>query len=134
LQWAGTVLFTASAVPSLLPVVAVLENRLSLLRKTTAALLSSSPSSSVRARLPRPLLFLVGYTASSLYLLEQAVWSATEGREEKETDEWVVKRWVEEGGGQETVREVEAVLKGSEEGLEEEKKREREVVYGREKW
>lgn len=68
-----------------------------------------------------------------MYLLEQAVWSATEEREEKETDEWVIKTWVEDGGVWETVSELERVLNSSEGELHEVRNREREAVYGREK-
>jgi hypothetical protein len=48
--------------------------------------------------LPRPALFLFGYTASSLYLLEHAIWSHTNGEAERETDIEVFTRWVAEGG------------------------------------
>jgi len=48
--------------------------------------------------LPRPALFLFGYTVSSLYLLEHAIWSHTKGEAERETDVEVFRRWAVEGG------------------------------------
>ena len=47
----------------------------------------------------RPLFFLLGYLASSIYLLEHAVWSADRRPEaEHDTDVEVLVSWVGEGG------------------------------------
>lgn len=49
---------------------------------------------------------------------------------ERETDEWVVKKWAQEGGGSEAAKALEGLLKSEEEALRTEGKREREAVYG----
>jgi hypothetical protein len=58
------------------------------------------------------------------------VWSAIENRKERETDEWVVKKWAQEGGGSEAAKALEGLLKSEEETLKTEGTREREAVYG----
>lgn len=63
---------------------------------THAIPITSLPSSI----LPRPILFLAGHTASSLFLLEHAIWSmACPEESEAETDTQIeaFKRWIEEG-------------------------------------
>ena len=47
--------------------------------------------------LPRPALMLAGIVASSIYLLEHAVWSFTTDEASLEVDIEVFKRWVIEG-------------------------------------
>jgi len=47
---------------------------------------------------PRPALMLVGAVASSLYLLEHAIWSYKNSELAKELDSEVFRRWVLEGG------------------------------------
>ncbi|KZT23442.1 hypothetical protein NEOLEDRAFT_1157320 [Neolentinus lepideus HHB14362 ss-1] len=64
----------------------------------------------------RPALFLFGYVASALYLLEHAVWSSATSQPERETDVEVFKRWVAEGGLQSSVgavRTARAVAQGN---------------------
>src|ERR1700734_1109827 len=46
---------------------------------------------------PRPALMLAGVIASSVYLLEHAIWSFTTNEESLEVDIEVFKRWVIEG-------------------------------------
>ena len=48
--------------------------------------------------LPRPALFLFGYAASSLYLLEHAIWFHAIGGADRDADTEVFRRWVVEGG------------------------------------
>jgi len=48
--------------------------------------------------IPRPALMLAGLVASSIYLLEHAVWSFTTNEPSLEVDIEVFKRWVLEGG------------------------------------
>jgi hypothetical protein len=48
--------------------------------------------------MPRPALFLVAHIASSLFLLEHAVWSHTTAEPEEPLDIEVFCRWVTEGG------------------------------------
>ncbi|KAH7922943.1 hypothetical protein BV22DRAFT_1036936 [Leucogyrophana mollusca] len=47
---------------------------------------------------PRPALLLLGYIASSAFLLEHAIWSWSTNNAERETDVEVFRRWVIEGG------------------------------------
>jgi hypothetical protein len=74
----------------------------------------------------RPLLFLLGHLASSLYLLEHALWSFETKYQSWEVDVDVFKRWVDEGGIGEVLREVE-VLKKEGEARE---ARDKGIVYG----
>jgi hypothetical protein len=48
--------------------------------------------------MPRPALSLMAQTSSSLYLLEQLIWSHAAGEGEWPLDLEVFQRWVEEGG------------------------------------
>lgn len=52
----------------------------------------------VPSLMPRAGLFVVGHVASSLYLLEQAIWSNTVNDNQKNVDSEVFNRWVIEGG------------------------------------
>jgi len=49
---------------------------------------------------------LFGYTASSIYLLEHAIWSNTNAETEQEIDAEVFRRWVVEGGLTAAVEDV----------------------------
>ncbi|BGP25901.1 acyl-CoA dehydrogenase [Rhodotorula toruloides] len=125
--WAHQVLSSASAsLPSLSSCFATLRSRLDLLALSIPTLLTPN----LDLRLPRPVLFLIGYLASSLHLIEQASWSASQKPEEAEMDNWVVKRWVEDGGAREVERRVKQVVGMKGEEREWEMRREREVVYG----
>ncbi|GAA5888670.1 hypothetical protein JCM6882_009043 [Rhodosporidiobolus microsporus] len=131
--WAHTVLSSAGALHSSVTLSRLLEERLSLLTTVSQCFLSSS--SSPDPRLTRPLLFLLGSLASTLHLLEQAVWSVVEKRPEgeAEVDAWVVKRWAEDARVRETVRVLEGLL--SEGGAEARREMgmERALLYGLEK-
>lgn len=48
--------------------------------------------------MPRAGLFVVGHVASSVYLLEQAIWSNAVNDSQKHVDSEVFNRWVIEGG------------------------------------
>ena len=48
--------------------------------------------------LPRPALLLFAHTASSLNLLEHAIWAVNAGEPDSATDGEVFRRWVLEGG------------------------------------
>ena len=54
----------------------------------------------------RPGLVLVGYLASSIYLLEHTIWSWKRGGRTKGVDAEVLKRWVLEDGVPDAIREV----------------------------
>lgn len=60
--------------------------------------LATSYQLPIRTLIPRPALILVGFIASSCYLLEHAIWSYTNGEAERDTDTEVFRRWVLEGG------------------------------------
>jgi hypothetical protein len=68
--------------------------------------------------IPRPALFLFGYVASSLFLLEHAIWSYTSGEAEQATDVEVFRRWVMEGGLTSAVEDVRRVRKFTAERVE----------------
>jgi hypothetical protein len=61
--------------------------------------------------MPRPALLLMGYTASSLYLLEHAIWSFTNA--ESPVDVEVFRRWAEEGGLTEAIEGVQRAKEGT---------------------
>ena len=48
--------------------------------------------------LPRPALFLLGHVASSLYLLDHAIWASSTSQPGCNADIEVFRRWVIEGG------------------------------------
>ncbi|KAG7445758.1 uncharacterized protein BT62DRAFT_932924 [Guyanagaster necrorhizus] len=56
--------------------------------------------------LPRHALILLGNVASSLFLLEHAIWSHKTKQDEAQTDSEVFKRWVSEGGLLTAIRDV----------------------------
>lgn len=60
----------------------------------------------VPSLIPRPALILMGFLASSSYLLEHAIWSYTNGEAECDTDIEVFRRWVLEGGMVATIEDV----------------------------
>ncbi|BGP33463.1 hypothetical protein JCM10296v2_005265 [Rhodotorula toruloides] len=127
ISWTNQVLsITASSLPSLSNTFSTLKSRLDLLDLATRTLLTPP----LDLRLPRPLLFLIGYLASSLHLLEQAAWSASHDRREAAMDAWVVERWVGDMGAREIERKVREAVEMKGEEREREMRREREVVYG----
>jgi hypothetical protein len=56
--------------------------------------------------LPRPALMLMGFVASSTYLLEHAIWSYNHEETERDMDVEVFRRWVLEGGLVATIKDV----------------------------
>ncbi|KAF9267389.1 hypothetical protein L218DRAFT_920194 [Marasmius fiardii PR-910] len=89
--------------------------------------LSSAYQSPLPALMPRPALMLMGYTTSSLVLLEHAIWSSTTMQPERETDITVLCRWVEEGGLTGAIEDVKRVQKNSHHREIEDKA----IVFGR---
>jgi len=75
---------------------------------------------------PPTALFLFGYIASSLYLLEHAIWSQVNSEAERETDVEAFKRWVVEGGLIGTVEDAERTRNFGEERV----KADLGIVYG----
>lgn len=62
--------------------------------------------------IPRPGLLLVGHVASSINLLEHAIWSATTSQPEAPEDLEVFKRWSQEGGLSAAIEEVRIAKEG----------------------
>lgn len=62
---------------------------------------SSSTSSSTASIVPRPLFFLLGHTASAMFLLEHAIWSLSSSSQDSTKDQEIhieaFIRWVDEG-------------------------------------
>jgi hypothetical protein len=54
---------------------------------------------------------LFGYVASTVYLLEQTIWSYANQRPEREKDIEIVKRWVLENGFVESLRLIDITEK-----------------------
>ncbi|TFY78945.1 hypothetical protein EWM64_g5065, partial [Hericium alpestre] len=76
---------------------------------------------------PRAALFLFSYVASSLYLLEHAVWSFVSHQAERETDVEAFIRWVEEGGLKTVQEDIKKILTSPETRSETDKA----LVYGK---
>lgn len=60
--------------------------------------------------LPRPALMLFAHIASSLYLLEHAIWSENSGEADAENDVEAVRRWTENGDINKTWSEVQILM------------------------
>ncbi|KAG7088385.1 hypothetical protein E1B28_012386 [Marasmius oreades] len=75
--------------------------------------LSSTYENPIPTLMPRPALMLMGYTTSSLLLLEHTIWSSTTMQPERETDITVLCRWIEEGGLSSAIEDVKRVEKNS---------------------
>ena len=73
---------------------------------TGLAILPEIYTPPVATLVPRPGLMLVGYLASSTYLLEHAVWSWSNGIDDRETDVEVFSRWVMERGLASAIQDV----------------------------
>ncbi|KAI0354904.1 acyl-CoA dehydrogenase NM domain-like protein [Trametes cingulata] len=75
----------------------MLAEPLAVLRKALAAL-ADAYKAPVHPLLPRPALFLFSHIASSIYMLEHAVWSVKTSEPGSDIDVEAFKRWVLEGG------------------------------------
>ena len=117
-QWAEAII---SSCPSSL--LSQLRTPLTIL-KSALSDLSISYTHPIPPLLPRPALFLFGYVASCLYLLEHAIWANSEP--EGETDVEVLRRWVIEGGFGSAVEEVRRTREMSKERA----KADLGIVYG----
>ncbi|GAA5866400.1 hypothetical protein JCM8547_000766 [Rhodosporidiobolus lusitaniae] len=133
------VLATATSLPCFAILLTTFTSRLYLLDLVGQSILSSpSPSSpSFNHHLPRPLLFLLGHLASTIALIEQAVWSAKpengRSKEEEETDEFVLERWIKQGAAKETEKALREALYCTGKERKEVERKEREAVYGKSK-
>ncbi|KAI0822224.1 acyl-CoA dehydrogenase/oxidase [Trametes gibbosa] len=92
LKWAND---TLDACPAALAM--TLEEPLAFLRKALLAL-PDAYKAAAHPLVPRPALFLFSHIASSVYLLEHAIWASTTSEPGHEIDAETFKRWVLEGG------------------------------------
>lgn len=76
---------------------------------------------------PRPALILTGYIASSVYLLDHAIWAHTNGEADNEIDANVFRRWVLEGGAVPAIDD----LKRAKTGADERATSNASIVFGR---
>ncbi|KAG5338060.1 hypothetical protein C0989_008265 [Termitomyces sp. Mn162] len=60
--------------------------------------LTASLQKPIAPLVPRPAIILTGYVASTVFLLEHAIWAYVSGESSHETDTEVVRRWIVEGG------------------------------------
>lgn len=128
LTWATRIL--ASTPPSLnvLPSLSLLTE--SLKRVTSASNEYLTPGITPDPRLPRPLLYLLGYLSTSLGLLEHAIWSEKNGKEEKELDRMVFVKWVHSGDLSRVMSKVDELVSGDRIVMAAERKLEHKLVYG----
>ncbi|KAL4251826.1 acyl-CoA dehydrogenase family protein [Abortiporus biennis] len=75
---------------------------------------------------PRAALNLLSHIASSVYLLEHAVWAVETSEPNREIDIEVFKRWVEEGGLKEAVADLKQARAGDKSRIETDRK----LVFG----
>ena len=124
-QWSNTII---SAVPSSLS--KILSEPIQHLRDALA-LLVSAYAPPIAPLLPRAALFLFSNIASSLYLLEHALWAVSTKEGSAETDVEVFMRWVEEGGMKESVAEVARIMNEDRHGQAAKRvQSDRKIVFG----
>ncbi|KAJ7496701.1 acyl-CoA dehydrogenase NM domain-like protein [Mycena latifolia] len=106
-QWAAKVISSAP----------VKSGSLVLLENVTSQL-PSLFKRTVNPLLPRSLLVLLGHVASSVYLLEHAIWAQDHGEPSTKIDWDKFSRWVEEGSLKAAVAAVEVLGTGTEDRIE----------------
>ncbi|SGZ26196.1 BQ5605_C024g09857 [Microbotryum silenes-dioicae] len=86
----------------------------------------------VDPRIPRLILYLIGYIASSAHLFEQALWSAStrEEQDNAELDAFAFDMWVHSGAARATSLSLRDMLEKSDEVRSGERKLEELLVYG----
>ena len=89
--------------------------------------LANAYKAPIHPLLPRPALFLFCHVASSLYLLEHAVWAVNGGEPESQTDVEVFRRWVLEGGLSTAIENVRRTKNGQRDRIQSDTA----IVYGR---
>lgn len=129
-QWANQIISSFPTTLNLGDTHQLLTSDLDLLECASKQYLSRR---SVDPRLARPLLYLIGYIASSIYLIEQASWSHQTREEEGngEVDRVVVVRWVEAGPARETSKSIKQVLSADEETRRRERRMDGAIVYAK---
>ncbi|SCV70475.1 BQ2448_1869 [Microbotryum intermedium] len=112
--------------------VAELTSDLKLLGRAVVLYQTPETSSVVDPRIPRPILYLIGYIASSVHLLEQALWSATTRDEQvnADLDAFAFDMWVQSGAARAVSLSLRDMLSKSDEVRRRERKLEAVLVYG----
>ncbi|THH16916.1 hypothetical protein EUX98_g9223 [Antrodiella citrinella] len=150
--WEGTInvlaldLVRATANPDVLPaflqwahcIIATISSQLTTTLTTpiqtlhsALTLLTSAYTPPIAPLIPRAALFLFSNIASSIYLLEHALWAVSAKEASAQTDVEVFARWVEEGGLVESVAEVERIMREARKGGRREEM-DRRIVFGEE--
>jgi len=96
------------------------------------ALLTSAYTPPIAPLLPRAALFLFSNIASSINLLEHALWAVSISETSAQTDVEVFARWVEEGGLRESMSEVERMMLEAKFGKSRREAMDRRIVFGEE--
>lgn len=105
----------------------IITTDLALLEKAAKAYFQPTPAD---LRLARPLLYLIGFLASSIHLVEQAVWSHGKQGEDREVDRAAAERWSDNGGVREARRTIEKLLRRGDEVRKREARLDAALVYG----
>lgn len=101
--------------------------------RNALTVLTSAYTPPIAPLLPRAGLFLFNSIASSLYLLEHALWAVSTGEVSAPTDVEVFTRWVDEGGLKESVSDVTRVMAETKAGRGSNREElDRKIVFGEE--
>ncbi|KXN88081.1 Putative acyl-CoA dehydrogenase AidB [Leucoagaricus sp. SymC.cos] len=123
ISWARSVV---ASTPSSL--VSKLNSSFAILDKALAELSTTYTGKQISPLVPRPTLLLVGSIASSVYLLEHAIWSYNQREREADIDVDVFARWIVESGLE---ANVEVVRKAKDAQLVKERVKANErIVFG----
>jgi hypothetical protein len=114
--------------PSLSSTIAILDSGLRLVE--TASSLYVASKARPDHRLARPLVDLIGYVTSALYLAEHAVWSNKVIHEHRDTDIEVLRRWVCASEFSAAAKDVEGLVNSSEKDRAAERNAERVLLFG----
>ena len=83
--------------------------------------------------MPRPAVILMGYVVSSLFLLEQALWSHATNQSEAQLDAEVFNRWSSETGMRAAIDDVVRIQNQGGVGQTQRSKADSKIVFGAEK-
>lgn len=133
LQWAKSVISAISS--PLSSSNNVLLGDLDLLRQVCLVYYDSSSPSTADPRLPRLILYHLGYLASSICLLEQAIWSNmnTDEQINHAVDAYVYASWVKSMGARGVARDLSSMLTASALERKLERQLDQEMVYGKDR-
>lgn len=124
-QWSSEVIASIPASEEFSTVKRLLESDFMLIGQ--AAQQFTSPN--VDLSLAVPLLNLIGFVASTTFLLEQAAWSQTAAPEDHDVDKAVAVKWADCGGARETRRALRDMIEGRD-GRPQDRELNHRMVYG----